>query len=97
MNDPSTHDPSKALDEFIGREVVFDVAGPYVYVGTLVDVDRRYFILDNADVHDLRDTKTTRELYVLECKRHGIRSNRKRVLVRREEIISLSALDDVIE
>ena len=92
MNDPSTE-----LDEFIGREVVFDVAGPYVYVGTLVDVDQRYITLDNADVHDLRDTKTTRDLYVLDCKRHGIRPNRMRVLVRCEEIISLSAMDDVIE
>ena len=48
-------------------------------------------------VHDLRDSTTTRELYVLDSKRHGTRSNRTRVLVRREEIVSLSALDDVIE
>ena len=89
--------PTTALDELTGRDVVLDASSPYVYVGTLVGRDHRYLILDNADVHDLRDTTTTRELYVLQSKRHGIRANRKRVLVRREEIVSLSALDDVLE
>ena len=85
------------LDELTGREVVLDAASLYVYVGTLVGRDDLYLILDNADVHDLRDTATTRERYVLDSKRHGVRSNRRRVLVRREEIVSLSALDDVLE
>ena len=47
-------------------------------------------------MHDLRDTTTTRELYVIDSRRLGIRTNRERVLVRLEEIVSLSALDDVI-
>ena len=90
-------DTDNELEKFIGREVVLDVTSPYVYVGTLVGHDHRYLVLENADVHDLRDTTTTRELYVLDSRRHGTRSNRTRVLVRREEIVSLSALDDVIE
>ena len=85
------------FDECMGREVVFDVTGPYIYIGRLTDQDERYFVLEDADVHDLRDSTTTRELYILDSKRHGTRSNRKRVLVRREEVISVSALDDVIE
>lgn len=85
------------LSEFLGRDVVVDVASPYVYVGRLAGQDDRYLILERADVHDLRDTNTTRELYVLDSKRHGIRSNRKRVLVRRDEIVSISVLDDVLE
>ena len=48
-------------------------------------------------VHDLRDTKTTRELYVLDSRRYGIRSNRDRVLVRLDEVVSQSALTDVIK
>jgi small nuclear ribonucleoprotein (snRNP)-like protein len=85
------------IEEFLGTEVVLDVASYYVYAGTLVGEDDCYLILENADVHDLRDTATTREMYVLDTKRHGVRSNRKRVLVRRDEIVSLSALADVAE
>jgi hypothetical protein len=48
-------------------------------------------------VHDLRDTTTSRELYVLDARRHGVNPNRKRVLVRREEVVSLSLVDDVVE
>ena len=85
------------FNPYLGRPVVLDVASPYVFAGTLVAVEPHYFVLDDADVHDLRDTATTRELYVLDTKRHGVRSNRKRVLVRREEVVSFSALDDIIE
>ncbi len=79
-----------------GQTVVLDMASRYVYVGTLAGQDDRYFELTNADVHDLRDTNTTRELYVLEARRHGVHPNRNRVLVRREEVVSLSALNDVV-
>ncbi len=81
----------------MGQPVVLDVTSPYVYVGTLSEVDHKYLILTDADVHDLRDTTTTRELYVLDSKRHGLSVNRKRVYVNRHEIVSLSALSDVIE
>ena len=90
-------DSESTYAEFTGREVVLDVSSPFVYVGTLVAVDGRHLVLENADVHDLRDTTTTRELYVLDSKRHGIKCNRKRVLVRCDEVVSLSALDDVLE
>lgn len=79
----------------INREVVLDLQSPYVILGTLVGEDLRYLILENADVHDLRDTKTTRELYIVESRRHGIRTNRKQVIVRKDEIVSISPLDAV--
>ncbi len=94
MSEPS---PSPALQQLIGQPVVLDVTSPYVYLGTLTKADHKYLILTDADVHDLRDTKTTRELYVLDSKRHGISANRSRVLVSRDEIVSLSALADVVE
>ena len=83
------------LATLMGQVVVLDVASPYVYLGTFAGRDQRYFILDDADVHDLRDTGTTREMYVVEAKRHGVQSNRTRVYVRAEEVVSLSLLDDV--
>ena len=85
------------FQEYIGREVILDVSSPYVYVGTFKGSSPHCLILEDADVHDLRDTSTTRELYVLDAKRHGVNHNRKRVLVRLDEIVSVSALEDVIE
>lgn len=89
--------PDDTLENLIGREVVLDVSSMYVYVGTLVGFNDRTFVLENADVHDLRDTKTTRELYVVDVKRHGVQANRKRVYVRTDEIVSASPLSDVID
>jgi hypothetical protein len=85
-----------AFEQLIGREVVVDVTSPYVYLGTLAGAGDKYLVLEHADAHDLRDTNTTRELYVVDSKRLGIRKNRERVLVRIEEIVSISALEDVI-
>lgn len=87
---------SPALEKLKGRAVVLDLQSAYVVVGTLAAEDHRYLILKDADVHDLRDTATTRDAYVLEARRHGLHPNRRRVLIRHEEIVSLSALDDVL-
>lgn len=83
--------------EFLNRIVVIDVESLFVFAGTLVGGDHHYLILADADVHDLRDSKTTRDQYVLELRRHGIRVNRQRVHVRLDQIVSLSLLDDVAE
>ena len=89
--------PSRSeFEKLVGREVVIDAVSQYVYLGKLSGYDAKYVVLEQADVHDLRDTTTTRELYVIDSRRLGIRTNRERVLVRLEEIVSLSALDDVI-
>ena len=95
--EPQRSETAIASEAYVGREVVLDLQSQYVCVGTLVGEDHRYLTLKNADVHDLRDSATTRELYVLDCRRHGVNWNRKRVLVRRDEIVSLSLLADVRE
>jgi hypothetical protein len=69
----------------------------YVYLGTLTEWDEKYLTLEPADVHDLRDTATSRERYILESRRHGLRANRQRVHVRWSEVVSFSALEDVLE
>jgi hypothetical protein len=60
-------------------------------------VDDAFLDLRNADFHDLRDTDTTRELYVAESVATGIKRNRKRVLVARREVVGVSRLDDVVD
>lgn len=81
----------------IGQPVVLDLSSSFVILGVLTEADEWYIRLIDADVHDLRDSKTTRELYVLEARRHGVRSNRKSVTVRMAEVVSFSLLVDVIE
>ena len=83
------------IRDFMNREVVIDMASQYVYAGTLVAEDPAYLVLENADVHDLRDTNTTRELYVVDTRRYGVRVNRKRVLVRKGDVVSISLLEDI--
>lgn len=84
------------IESLFGREVVLDVAGPYVFLGRLTTADDKFLALEDADVHDLRDTATTREEYVLSARRHGISPNRRRAFVRTDDLVSLSALEDVI-
>jgi hypothetical protein len=85
------------LEEMIGEKVVVDLRTEYVCLGTLLRVDAHFLELGNADLHDLRDTDTTRELYVAESKVTGIKRNRKRVLVVRTEVVAVSRLEDVVD
>jgi hypothetical protein len=89
--------PLDALNAYRNQVVVLDLASPYVVVGTLIDEDHRYVVLDDADMHDLRDSSTTRELYVLDIRRHGLGPNRRRVIISRTDIVGISLLDDVVQ
>ena len=83
--------------EFINQTVVLDLRGPFVCLGKLKRVDELYLEVGNADFHDLRDTQTTRENYVISSRYTGIKRNRKRVIVPRSEVVAISALEDVVE
>lgn len=85
------------LDEFVGEKVVIDMRSTFVCLGTVLRTDDRFIELKNADIHDLRDTETSRENYVAESKATGIKRNRKRALVLRDDIIAVSRLDDVAD
>lgn len=84
------------LESLVGRDIVIDVESRYVYLGKLTGYDRSYVIIEQADVHDLRDTTTTRENYIVEARRLGIHPNRDKAYVRIGGIVSLSALEDVM-
>jgi small nuclear ribonucleoprotein (snRNP)-like protein len=85
------------LDEMIGQRVVVDLRSEYVCLGTLQHIDELFLEMRNADLHDLRDTDSTREIYVAESKKTGIKRNRKRVLLVRTEIVAIVRLEDVVE
>lgn len=85
------------LDEFLGQKVVLDFRGEYVGLGTLKRIDEHYLELRNADLHDLRDTHTSRENYVAAAVATGIKRNRKRLIVSRAEVVAVSLLEDVVD
>lgn len=62
--------------ELLDTEVVVDVDAPYVILGTLVAITEQSLKLQTADVHDLRDSETTRERYIIDSAADGIRTNR---------------------
>ena len=86
---------AERLQDLVGREVVLDVEGPTLYVGTLASVDEWFFELTDADVHDRDASNTTRDVYIINVRKYGIKKNRDRVLVRRSRVVSLSLLSDV--
>ena len=85
------------LASLIGRVIVIDLKSTYVCLGTLTAFDELYFELVDADLHDFRDGTATREVYVYDAARVGIRRNRSRVLIRRDEIVAISGIDEVAE
>lgn len=86
-----------SLEDLIGREVVLDTAGPWVYLGVLKALDEHGFWLEGADAHNVQEGHATREQYVVESSRDGIRVNRERIFVMRSAVVSVSALADVVK
>ncbi len=87
----------REINEYKDSLVVVDTASYFMFIGRLVGVNERFLTLEDADVHDRRESPSTNEKYVVESRKYGVRMNRKRVHIRFEEVICLSRLDDVIE
>lgn len=85
------------LEDYLDKRVVIDLSSTFVCLGKLTRYDEHFLELKSADVHDLRDTETTREIYVADSVATGIKRNRKRVLIRRDQMVAISLLDDVVD
>jgi hypothetical protein len=88
---------SQSFADFIGQTVVVDVDGPVIYLGRLAAVSGEFLTLEDVDVHNLGDSGTPRERYVIDAKKLGIRSNRRQAQVRLARVVGVSRLEDVIE
>lgn len=93
----SISDSSPTLDDLVGQVVVLDLKSSYVCLGTLEAIDPLFFVVTNADLHDFRDSSASREVYVYDSARLGIRRNRARVLVRRDEVVALTRFAEIAE
>jgi small nuclear ribonucleoprotein (snRNP)-like protein len=85
------------LENLIGKQVVVDLRSPFVCLGQLEKFDEFFLLLKDADLHDLRDTETSRENYVAESSATGIKRNRKKVLIVRADIAAITRFDDLVD
>lgn len=85
------------LDNFIGQQVVVDLRSMFVCLGTLIRFDDHFLELADADLHDLRDSETSRENYVAAAVMTGIKRNRRHVVLMRPEVTAISRLQDVVD
>jgi hypothetical protein len=76
--------------------VVVDTASPFIYVGTLARVEDHFLVRRQADAHDRSEGSSTKEQYVMDTKRFGVKANRKEVAIRKAVVVSISRLDDVV-
>lgn len=92
-----SREPSSFLEPLLGQVVVIDLKSAYACLGTLVAYDESYLELLDADLHDFRDSKATREVYVYDSVRLGIRRNRERVLIRLNDVVAITRFADIAE
>jgi hypothetical protein len=83
-------------DDLVGQVIVLDVSSPYLIIGRLDRCQGDWIVLRDADVHDLRDTGTSRETYLVNSRLHGVHANRRSTWVRLAEVVSISRLEDVL-
>jgi hypothetical protein len=83
--------------EFVGQIVVVDLSSQYVCLGKLEKFDDHALRLSDADMHDLRDSDTSRENYIAASLITGIKRNRKSVTVALRDVVAVSRLADVVD
>jgi hypothetical protein len=83
------------MEELVGETVVIDLRSTFVCIGKLMKVTPDFLELRNADLHDLRDTETTRENYIADSAATGIKRNRKKLFLMRSDMVAIARLEDV--
>ncbi len=85
----------RELEKCIGKKIVLDTDSSWIYIGNLEQVTTGCAMLSEADVHDSSDTTTSKEVYVFESRRTGVKPNRERVYINLDRAVSFSLLDEV--
>lgn len=85
------------LEQLLGHRVVVDMRSPFVCLGVLAGFDELYLEMHDADLHDLRDTATSRENYVAASVNTGIKRNRQRLLLARRDVVAIAKIIDVVD
>lgn len=83
------------LHEFKGQLVVCDLADHYLLVGVLDQVGPQHLAFIDADLHDHREANSTKDVYLIETRKFGVRANRNKVSIPRPLLLAISRLDDI--
>ncbi len=84
------------LRSMLDEAVVLDTGTPIVYIGTLTEVTDHTFVLVQADMHDCRQGHANQEEYIALAHTTGVSVNRRKVVVMRSAVISVSRLADIV-
>lgn len=87
---------NEAWKPLVGQVLVVDTNSSWIYLGTLARVEDHFIVLTQADVHDRNESPSTKEQYIMDAKRFGVKPNRREVSVRKSQVVSASKLEDVI-
>ncbi len=64
----------EALKQFLNKKLVVDTRSSWIYIGTLENIGDNSIELSDVDVHDSKDTPTTKEIYLLDSKKPELRA-----------------------
>lgn len=84
------------LEPFRHRIVVCDLAESYLAIGRLTAFSADHLELADADLHDHREANSTKDVYLIETRKLGVRANRSRVSVPRRQLVAIGLLDEVL-
>ncbi|MBA3709662.1 MAG: hypothetical protein H0W83_12680 [Planctomycetes bacterium] len=84
------------LKPYIGCVVVCDLDEFYLVIGTLTDVSDLHLAFVDADLHDHREANSTKEVYVMETRKIGVRVNRARLAIPLHRLVGISRMDEVV-
>lgn len=88
---------STGWESLVGKIVVIDTDSRFVYIGTLDKVEAEFLVMKDVDAHDRREGPSTKEQYVMDTKKFGVKANRKELHVRKSLVVSLSKLEDIVD
>ncbi len=81
---------------YVGMLVVCDLDDHFLVLGTLEGAGPDHLAFADADLHDHREANSTKEVYVLESRKLGVRVNRSRLCVPRRRLVAISRLDEIL-
>lgn len=83
------------LEKFLKQKVVLDTRSSWVYIGVLDEVTEQCAVLSDVDVHDNKDSSSSKEIYIWQSTTTGVKANRHRTFINLDYVVSFSLLDDI--
>jgi len=87
----------QALKKHLKQTIIVDTRSSWIYIGQLEEVGEDFIVLRDVDVHDSVESARPKEIYVMDSKISGVKSNRDRVYISLDFLVSFSPLDAVKE